>query len=506
MMMTPFFYIMILVIGVCVICVIMGFRPHARETYINNENMNDDKFNIVNDNIKRLESQLYDVNSQVQSVNIIDDQINLKVSTIQDQAKQQDNKYQYDLNDIRSKLDLYDKYLDDITKSATKYTDTVVYETVQETKRKESKLLQSIDDVIQNKDTNLRNFTESETRNAKMYADIQLQGLRTKTDQEFKNTKIYSDIQLQGLKTNTDQEFKNVKHYVDTEILSINLKEKTDTTTIQAMINDIRNTIKTEIDKITKKQDSDITNFNTNILQLKQLISTIQTDLDKLKITTTKTLPDLIKTNANGISKNTIDINKTTTDINNLNKLLNDTILKENTSFTSLNTQVTANKQFINNLQDKMQTKTDLAVFNNTNTNVNNLINYINTVVKSQSQSLSDLHNTMQSKTNSVDFNNTNANFNTNLNNLKNVVITQNQSISDLENTITSLSATNHQAQPVLKISTNGRCGSQYGNTMCGGNTCCSDYGWCGGNKSKGHDAWCAYGNHGADGGKWDGQ
>ena len=35
-----------------------------------------------------------------------------------------------------------------------------------------------------------------------------------------------------------------------------------------------------------------------------------------------------------------------------------------------------------------------------------------------------------------------------------------------------------------------GRCGPQYGNKACGGTSCCSAFGWCGGTKGQ-KDDWC---------------
>lgn len=40
-------------------------------------------------------------------------------------------------------------------------------------------------------------------------------------------------------------------------------------------------------------------------------------------------------------------------------------------------------------------------------------------------------------------------------------------------------------------VSTNGRCGPNYGNTSCSNNQCCSIFGWCGGQKGQ-NDDWCA--------------
>ena len=50
-----------------------------------------------------------------------------------------------------------------------------------------------------------------------------------------------------------------------------------------------------------------------------------------------------------------------------------------------------------------------------------------------------------------------------------------------------------------------GRCGPKFRNTKCKGKTCCSKYGWCGGNVGT-KSAWCSEpGNVGVQGGKFDG-
>ena len=40
------------------------------------------------------------------------------------------------------------------------------------------------------------------------------------------------------------------------------------------------------------------------------------------------------------------------------------------------------------------------------------------------------------------------------------------------------------------RISTDGRCGPNFGNTACGGKACCSAHGWCGGSTGQ-KDDWC---------------
>jgi hypothetical protein len=54
-------------------------------------------------------------------------------------------------------------------------------------------------------------------------------------------------------------------------------------------------------------------------------------------------------------------------------------------------------------------------------------------------------------------------------------------------------------------ISTDGRCGPGFGNKVCPGNTCCSQFGWCGGKQGT-SSAWCSDGQEGIDGGKFDGK
>jgi hypothetical protein len=63
--------------------------------------------------------------------------------------------------------------------------------------------------------------------------------------------------------------------------------------------------------------------------------------------------------------------------------------------------------------------------------------------------------------------------------------------------------------EPVItssNISTNGRCGPEFNNTICSGNRCCSTSSWCGGSRGT-RSAWCANKNGyiGRDGGKYDG-
>ena len=45
----------------------------------------------------------------------------------------------------------------------------------------------------------------------------------------------------------------------------------------------------------------------------------------------------------------------------------------------------------------------------------------------------------------------------------------------------------------------------QYGNKVCPGETCCSQYGWCGGKQGT-TSAWCSDGQQGIQGGKFDGK
>lgn len=62
---------------------------------------------------------------------------------------------------------------------------------------------------------------------------------------------------------------------------------------------------------------------------------------------------------------------------------------------------------------------------------------------------------------------------------------------------------------PPLKLPSNiskdGRCGPQYGNKVCQGNSCCSQYGWCGGTQGT-TSAWCSDGQQGVSSGKYDGK
>lgn len=54
-------------------------------------------------------------------------------------------------------------------------------------------------------------------------------------------------------------------------------------------------------------------------------------------------------------------------------------------------------------------------------------------------------------------------------------------------------------------VSTDGRCGPAFGNKVCPGETCCSQYGWCGGKQGT-TSAWCSDGQQGIQGGKFDGK
>ena len=57
------------------------------------------------------------------------------------------------------------------------------------------------------------------------------------------------------------------------------------------------------------------------------------------------------------------------------------------------------------------------------------------------------------------------------------------------------------------KVSTNGRCGPSFNDTICPGNQCCSTASWCGGSRGT-KSAWCAdtNGYKGRDSGKYDGK
>ena len=58
---------------------------------------------------------------------------------------------------------------------------------------------------------------------------------------------------------------------------------------------------------------------------------------------------------------------------------------------------------------------------------------------------------------------------------------------------------------PAANVSTNGRCGPQFNNTICPGKRCCSRSSWCGGAQGT-NSAWCSYsGNKGRDNGRYDG-
>ena len=57
---------------------------------------------------------------------------------------------------------------------------------------------------------------------------------------------------------------------------------------------------------------------------------------------------------------------------------------------------------------------------------------------------------------------------------------------------------------PSHPISKNGRCGPAHGRTRCGGKACCSQWGWCGGEKGK-KSAWCSKTSSGHWGGEYDG-
>ena len=54
-------------------------------------------------------------------------------------------------------------------------------------------------------------------------------------------------------------------------------------------------------------------------------------------------------------------------------------------------------------------------------------------------------------------------------------------------------------------VSTDGRCGPQFGNKVCQGDACCSQWGWCGGKQGTTSD-WCSDSQHGINGGKYDGK
>ena len=53
-------------------------------------------------------------------------------------------------------------------------------------------------------------------------------------------------------------------------------------------------------------------------------------------------------------------------------------------------------------------------------------------------------------------------------------------------------------------VSTNGRCGPEFNNTICPGKQCCSYSNWCAGTQGT-HSAWCYYNKKGRNGGKYDG-
>ena len=60
-------------------------------------------------------------------------------------------------------------------------------------------------------------------------------------------------------------------------------------------------------------------------------------------------------------------------------------------------------------------------------------------------------------------------------------------------------------SEPAPAVSTNGRCGPQFNNTICPHKRCCSRSSWCGGAQGTNSD-WCSYsGNKGRDNGRYDG-
>ena len=52
-------------------------------------------------------------------------------------------------------------------------------------------------------------------------------------------------------------------------------------------------------------------------------------------------------------------------------------------------------------------------------------------------------------------------------------------------------------------FTSDGRCGPSFGNKACGGKQCCSQFGWCGGQKGQ-NDDWCR--NNGGFGGNFNGE
>jgi hypothetical protein len=57
---------------------------------------------------------------------------------------------------------------------------------------------------------------------------------------------------------------------------------------------------------------------------------------------------------------------------------------------------------------------------------------------------------------------------------------------------------------PTSNVSKNGRCGSAFGETICPGGQCCSNFGWCGGSVGQ-YSAHCSDRNKGVSNGKYDG-
>lgn len=70
--------------------------------------------------------------------------------------------------------------------------------------------------------------------------------------------------------------------------------------------------------------------------------------------------------------------------------------------------------------------------------------------------------------------------------------------------TVEKKKAVEPAAANLPKLSTNGRCGPAHGKTRCGGKACCSQWGWCGGEKGK-KSAWCSKTTMGHWGGEYDG-
>jgi len=67
-----------------------------------------------------------------------------------------------------------------------------------------------------------------------------------------------------------------------------------------------------------------------------------------------------------------------------------------------------------------------------------------------------------------------------------------------------SASASASAPAPASNVSTNGRCGPSFNNTICPGKQCCSGSNWCAGTQGT-SSAWCYYNKKGRNGGKYDG-